>query len=57
MPNMPRKPIAPRLAAFICLCAIGLALSACDKCGNSIFRSDAGPFACKEKLPQIGFIT
>jgi hypothetical protein len=52
MPNMPRKPTVLRLAVVVSLCAIGLALSACDKCGNSIFRSDAGPFACKEKLPQ-----
>ncbi|MGZ5852770.1 MAG: hypothetical protein ACXWJ0_01365 [Xanthobacteraceae bacterium] len=54
MPNLPRKPsvLIPRLAVIVCLCAIGLALSACDKCGNSIFGSNAGPFACKEKLPQ-----
>ena len=28
-----------------------LLLAACDKCGNNIFRMEAGPFACKE-LPK-----
>jgi len=35
-----------------CLVVIALMLTACDKCGNSIFRMDAGPFACKEPLPK-----
>jgi hypothetical protein len=41
-----------RVAAIVCLCLLSLALTACDKCGNSIFGSNAGPMACKEKLPQ-----
>jgi hypothetical protein len=41
-----------RLLAGICLGLLGLALAGCDKCGNSIFGSNAGPLVCKEKLPQ-----
>jgi hypothetical protein len=41
-----------RLAAVICLGLLGVTLTACDKCGNSIFGSNAGTLVCKEKLPQ-----
>jgi hypothetical protein len=30
----------------------GLTLTACDKCGNSIIRGDAGPLACKDERPR-----
>jgi hypothetical protein len=30
----------------------GLTLAACDKCGNSIFRADAGPLVCRDQAPR-----
>jgi hypothetical protein len=50
---MPRNSIPSwrRLAPIVCALAVGLALASCDKCGNSIFGSNAGPLVCKEKLP------
>ena len=36
----------------VCVVIAGLTLSACDKCGNSIFRADAGPLACRDQAPR-----
>jgi hypothetical protein len=36
----------------ICFLIAGLTLAACDKCGNSIFRADAGPLACRDQAPR-----
>jgi len=33
------------------IAAAALLLAACDKCGNSIFRVDAGPLVCKDQRP------
>jgi hypothetical protein len=32
--------------------AAGLALAGCDKCGNSIFHSEASPQMCRGQAPQ-----
>jgi len=38
-----------RIACFL---IAGLTLAACDKCGNSIFRVDAGPLVCRDQAPR-----
>ena len=35
-----------------CLLLAGLTLAACDKCGNSIFKAEAGPLACRDQGPR-----
>lgn len=35
-----------------CLVIAGLTLASCDKCGNSIFRADAGPSVCRDQAPR-----
>jgi hypothetical protein len=37
---------------IVCVVLAGLTLAACDKCGNSIFRADAGPLACRDQAPR-----
>jgi hypothetical protein len=32
-----------------CLALAAFVLTACDKCGNTIFRTDAGPSICKDE--------
>jgi hypothetical protein len=36
----------------VCFLIAGLTLAACDKCGNSIFRADAGPLACRDQAAR-----
>jgi hypothetical protein len=36
----------------VCIVLAGMALAACDKCGNSIFRAEAGPLACRDQAPH-----
>ena len=38
-----------RIAAIV---LAGLMLSACDKCGNSIFHAEAGPQMCRDQAPR-----
>jgi len=35
-----------------CLLLVGLTLAGCDKCGNSIFKAEAGPLACRDQAPR-----
>ncbi len=42
-----------RLSALACLLALGLTLSACDKCGDWFWnRPSSGPQSCKGGVPQ-----
>jgi len=36
----------------VCLLIASVTLAACDKCGNSIFRADAGPLVCRDQAPR-----
>ncbi len=36
----------------VCIVLAGMTLAACDKCGNSIFRADAGPLVCRDQAPR-----
>ena len=36
----------------ICIVLAGMTLAACDKCGNSVFRAEAGPLACRDQAPR-----
>ncbi len=38
-----------RVAAIV---LAGLMLTACDKCGNSIFHAEAGPQMCRDQAPH-----
>jgi hypothetical protein len=38
-----------RVAAALVVASL---VAACDKCGDSIFRMDAGPIACKNEVPR-----
>jgi hypothetical protein len=35
-----------------CLLLVTVTLAACDKCGNTVFRTDAGPSVCKDERPK-----
>jgi hypothetical protein len=35
-----------------CLLLATVTLAACDKCGNTVFRTDAGPSVCKDERPK-----
>ena len=35
-----------------CLLLVGFTLAACDKCGNSIFKAEAGPLVCRDQAPR-----
>jgi len=35
-----------------CLLVAGFTLAACDKCGNSIFKAEAGPLVCRDQAPR-----
>ena len=39
-------------ARIACLVLATVALTACDKCGNNIFRSDSGLSVCKDERPR-----
>lgn len=54
MSQNPREhtPSWRRICAWVGIIGLGLALGSCDKCGNSIFGSNAGPLVCANKLPQ-----
>ena len=36
----------------VCIVLAGMTLAACDKCGNSIFRAEAGPQMCRDTAPR-----
>ena len=47
-------PVGVRGVMTRCFCVVfaALLLAACDKCGNNIFRVDAGMFVCKDERPK-----
>jgi hypothetical protein len=36
------------MARCLCIVVAALSLAACDKCGNNLFRADAGMLVCKD---------
>ncbi len=47
-----RKTLLRASVRAVCFLIAGLTLAACDKCGNSIFRADAGPLVCRDQAPR-----
>ena len=54
MPNQSETKSAIRKRALTVagVVLLGFVLASCDKCGNSIFKVDAGPFACRDERPR-----
>jgi hypothetical protein len=49
---LPMTALRRVLGRLALIALMGMALTACDKCGNSIIRGDAGMLVCKDERPR-----
>ena len=49
---LPMTALRRVLGRLALIALMGMALTACDKCGNSLIRGDAGMLVCKDERPR-----